>query len=194
MAAMAQSDLSRKAPEETPEGQALLAEQRERRGRGLTAREKRAELIFGGSFIAAAVALILAVPAERALDWPLAALILFVFALASQVRFEVASCYTLPTQLVFVPALFLLPPQAVPVVVALALVIGKAAEVLKWHAPLGRALPAVGDAWFCLGPALIFSLAGSPGPEDGALLLIPAVLAQFATEMTTWYLRERMHG
>ena len=57
-------------------------------------------------------------------------------------RFEVASCYTLPTQLVFVPALFLLPPQAVPVVVALALVLGKAAEVHKWHAPLGRVLPA----------------------------------------------------
>ena len=194
MAAKASSDLPRKAPEETPEGQALLAQQRERRGRGLTAREKRAELIFGGSFLAAAVALILAVPAERALDWPLAAVILFVFALASQVRFEVASCYTLPTQLVFVPALFLLPPQAVPIVVAMALVIGKAAEVLKWHAPLGRALPAIGDAWFSLGPALIFSLAGSPSPEEGALLLIPAVLAQFAIEMATWYFRERLHG
>ena len=194
MAEMAPSDLPRKAPEETPEGQALLAEQRERRGRGLTPRERRAEFIFGGGFVVAAVALILAVPAERALDWPVAALILFVFALASQVRFEVASCYTLPTQLVFVPALFLLPPQAVPVIVALALILGKAAEVHKWHAPVGRVVPAVGDAWFSLGPALIFSLAGSPGPEAGALLLIPAVLAQFGTEMTTWYLRERLHG
>ena len=194
MALTVQQDVPKRAPEETPEGQALLAEQRERRGRGLTARERRAELIFGGSFVAASVALILAVPAERALDWPVAALILFVFALASQVRFEVASCYTLPTQLVFVPALFLLPPQAVPVVVALALVVGKAAEVHKWHAPLGRVFPAVGDAWFSIGPALIFSLAGSPSPENGALLLIPAVLAQFATEMGTWYFRERLHG
>ena len=194
MAGAASSDLPKKAPEETPEGQALLAEQRERRGQGLTGRERRAELIFGGAFVAAAVALILAVPAERALDWPVAAVILFVFALASQVRFEVASCYTVPTQLVFVPALFLLPPQAVPVVVALALLVGKAAEVQKWHAPPSRIFPAVGDAWFSLGPALIFSLAGSPGPEDGALLLIPAILAQFATEMTATYLRERLHG
>jgi hypothetical protein len=194
MAEMVQSDLPRRAPEETPEGQALLAEQRDRRGRGLTGRERRAELIFGGSFVVAALALILAIPAERAIDWPVATLILFALALASQVRFEVASCYTLPTQLVFVPALFLLPPQAVPVVVALAFLLGKAAEVHQWKAPFSRVVPALGDAWFSLGPALIFSLAGSPSPQDGALLLIPAVLAQFALEMGTTYFRERLHG
>src|SRR5687767_13944812 len=108
---MLETDLLRHAPEVTPEGQALLAESRERRARAYTGREWRAEAIIAGSFVLAATALAVAAPAERAFDWPVAAMLLLTLTVATQVRFEVASCYTLPTQIVFVPALFLLPPE-----------------------------------------------------------------------------------
>ena len=190
---MLETDLLRQAPEVTPEGQALLAESRERRERAYTGREWRAEAIIAGGFVLAAAALVLAVPAERAFDWPVAAMLLVCLTAATQVRFEVASCYTLPTQIVFVPALFLLPPETVPILVAAAMVIGKVLEMRDWDAPPSRIFPAIGDAWFAIGPAIVFSLGGSPAPEDGALLLVGALLAQFAVETASSAARERLH-
>ena len=177
----------------TPEGQALLAESRQRRERAYTRRERWAETAIAGAYVLAAAALVVLAPAERAMDWPVAGLVLLCFVLATQVRFEVASCYTLPTQIVFVPALFLLPPESVPLLVAAAMLIGKVAENLRAGISLRRIFPAIGDAWFSLGPAIVFTAAGSPGPIDGALLLIPALLAQFAVETAAAAVREHLH-
>jgi hypothetical protein len=192
MALWAQADVGN-LPETSPEVQALLAESRERRRRRFNSREWRAEILVGGGFVLAALALTLAVPADRALQPSVVALVLVTMALASRVRFEVASCYTMPTQLVLVPALFLLPPQVVPGVVALALAAGKAPELGRSRAPFESILLTLGDSWFTLGPAAVMSLAGSPSPSEGAWLLVPAVLAQFAVESCATAVRERLH-
>jgi HD-GYP domain-containing protein (c-di-GMP phosphodiesterase class II) len=193
MALWAHDDVGN-SPEASPEVQALLAESRERRRRRFTAREWRAEILVGGGFLLAAATLALAAPAERPLHLTAAVLVLVSMALASRVRFEVASCYTMPTQLVLVPALFMLPPQAVPFAVALALAGGKAIELWRGKEPLEGAFLSLGDSWFALGPAAVFALAGSPGPDEGAWLLIPAVIAQFLVESAATAVRERLHG
>jgi hypothetical protein len=193
MALWARADLGN-LPETSPEVQALLAESRERRRRHFSRREWRAEIVVGGAFVLAALALALSVPPDRSLDPVIAALVVLMMALASQVRFEVASCYTMPTQLVLVPALFMLPPQAVPGVVALGLAAGKAPQLFRSRAPLESILLPLGDSWFSLGPAAVMALAGSPGPSDGAWLLVPAVLAQFLVETLATAAREWLHG
>jgi HD-GYP domain-containing protein (c-di-GMP phosphodiesterase class II) len=193
MALWAQTDVG-SSPESSPEVQALLAESRERRRRGFSPREWHAEILVGGGFLLAALALALAVPADRPLQLPVAALVLVSLALAAQVRFEVASCYTMPTQLVLVPALFLLPPQVVPFVVALAFVTGKVAEVGRGRAPIENVFLAPGDSWFSLGPSAVLALAGSPAPIDGAWLMLPAILAQFLVESLATAVREHLHG
>jgi putative nucleotidyltransferase with HDIG domain len=192
MALWPQADLGN-LPETSPEVQALLAESRQRRRRGFSRREWRAEIVVGGGFVLATLALALAVPSSRALDPAAAVLVLVTMALASQVRFEVASCYTMPTQLVLVPALFMLPPQAVPGIVALALAAGKAPALIRSRAPFENILLPLGDSWFSLGPATVLALAGSPGPTEGAWLLVPAVIAQFAVESLATAMRERLH-
>jgi len=84
----------------------------------------------------------------------------------SLVHFEVGSTYTVPLQLAFVPTLFFLPAALVPLCVVAAFLLVKLPEVLSGRKPVGRLLPAVGDSWFAIGPALVFAVA-APGQPDG---------------------------
>ncbi|HKG35899.1 MAG TPA: HD-GYP domain-containing protein [Solirubrobacterales bacterium] len=193
MALWVQTDVGN-SPEASPAVQALLAESRQRRRRGFNRREWRAEFLVGGGFLLASAALLLAVPSERPVDPAVLGLVLVCMTLASRVRFEVASCYTMPTQLVLIPALFLLPPQIVPLVVALGLAAGKSVELWRGSAPFEGAFLAFGDSWFALGPAVVLIAAGSPHPIGGAWVLIPALLAQFLGESSATAVREHLHG
>ena len=141
-------------PEASPEVQALLAKSRSRVKRGLSRRELTAESVVGGLFLLAAMAIAIGFDSGR--DWPaLETIVLFAsLVLATRVIFEVGAVHTYPTQVAFVPALFLLPPEWMPLFVAAALVLGK----LSWT-PTGlspaRSLMALGDSAFTLGPVLV---------------------------------------
>src|SRR5436190_18004837 len=111
------------SPESSPAVQGLLAEARERIPHSLGRREARTELWVGGAFAVAAVALAVALPTDRPLDWVDAVLATLVLAITSRVVFEVGSCSTMPTQLVFVPMLFIIPPELVPLFVAAGLAV-----------------------------------------------------------------------
>ena len=82
--------------------------------RAVAARERRAELIVGGTFAAAAVLIAALVTTDPPLDWTAAILATLALAASSLVVFEVGSVYTFPTQVAFVPMLFVLPPELVP--------------------------------------------------------------------------------
>jgi putative nucleotidyltransferase with HDIG domain len=111
------------------------------------------------------------------------ALLVLAAALLGRLEFEIGAGYTVPTQLVFVPMLFVLPHAVVPAAVAAALLLDRVPAVLsrRWHPQ--RLLTAVGDAWFAVGPALVFELAdaGAPSLGDWPLYLL-ALLAQFACD------------
>lgn len=181
--------------ESSPHVQRLLADARGRIPLALARRERRAELLVGGAFIAAAVALALLVPTDRPLDWGIALLSVLLLAASSRVVFEVGSCYSMPTQLAFVPMLFLLPPELVPLLVAAGLGLGKLSEAVTGDLAPPRIALAFGDAWFAVGPALVFALADAPVPGEAAFLLYPlALAAQFLVESLASRARELLRG
>ena len=68
------------------------------------------------------------------------------FALASRVEFEVGSGFGVPTELVLVPMLFLLPPELVPLLVAVGFTLAWLLQYLRGAAPLGRIAIPIGNA------------------------------------------------
>src|SRR5690349_21173167 len=143
----------------------LLEESIERRKSALDRRERLGFPFFAGGFLIAALALGLTAPADRAFSPVVAAV--FVVALAAVARVELwgGSGMFLPTQIVFVPMLLLLPTPLVPLFVAAGLVLAKAWRAIEGQAALGRSALALADAWFSLGPALVLVLLGAQTPD-----------------------------
>jgi diguanylate cyclase (GGDEF)-like protein len=165
----------------------LLERWRPYDARSLTRRELRIELLAASSVVAVAVAMPLLFAGERALD-PWVALALIVsYALASRVHLYLGAGSAVPTQLVLVPMLFLLPPAIVPACVAIALVAADAVDRPQ------RILASVADAWHAVGPALVFAAAGAPDPELAAAgVLALAFAAECATDLLTATARESL--
>jgi diguanylate cyclase (GGDEF)-like protein len=165
----------------------LLERWRPYDARSLTQRELRIELLAASSVVVVAVAMPLLFAGERALD-PWVALALIVsYALASRVHLYLGAGSAVPTQLVLVPMLFLLPPAVVPACVAIALVAADAVDRPQ------RILASVADAWHAVGPALVFAAAGAPDPELAAAgVLALAFVAQCATDLLTATARESL--
>ncbi len=173
-----------------PDVERQLQDSRRRETRPLAGRERTGEVIVSGAFLAAAVALVVLAPPQRELSLPLAATLVVAYAVASRVKFEVGPCYTVPTQLLLVPMLFALPVAAVPLLVALGNVMGDVPDHLRGRHP-SRALISIGDAWYAVGPALVFIATGvdSPSLQDWPIY-VGALGAQFAFDVASTTPRE----
>ncbi len=156
--------------------------------------ERRGELVVGGSFMCAALALALTGSGGRSLSLPLAALYVLSLAVAGHIRIDVGSGFTVPTQVVFVPLLFAVPVALVPLLVVLALVLGMLPAVLRRRVSPSRLLSVPANSWFALGPTLVLLLAGEPGPDAVPGVLLLALLAQFAGDFLASTIRERLCG
>ncbi len=165
-----------------------------RQGRRMELAERRGELVVGGSFMCAALALALTGSPPRPLTLATAALYVLSLAAAGHVRIDVGSGFTVPTQAVFVPLLFAVPVTLAPLLVALALALGMLPAVLQRRVSPTRLLSVPANSWFALGPALVLLLAGEPGPDAAAGVLLLALLAQFAGDFAASAVRERLCG
>jgi HD-GYP domain-containing protein (c-di-GMP phosphodiesterase class II) len=87
-----------------------------------------------------------------------------VFALVSQVRFEVGSGLAMPTQLALVPMALALPARALPLAVASGLLLGWLPQLASGGLPLGRLPVVVLNSWYVVGPAAVLLAAGDPEP------------------------------
>lgn len=112
-----------------------------------------------------------------------------------RLEFEVGSAFTVPTQLLFVPMLFVVPPTVVPLAVASALLVERLPverlpAILAGRYHPQRVVMVLGDAWFSVGPALVFTLAhlGPPSLSDWPFYLL-ALAAQFAGDLGGFLLR-----
>src|SRR5262249_32878270 len=105
------------ASELDPVAERLLKESRERTRAGAGAREWIVRCLFAVGFLVVAVPLAVFTSTARS---PSLLLLLLVgaFAVSSRIQFEVGSGSTIPTELVFVPMLFMLPAGLVPIAVA----------------------------------------------------------------------------
>src|SRR5688572_26403049 len=158
--------------------------------RRLSARERRVESALALSFLATAAGLLVAWPAH----WrdPSAALLLVAtYAMVARVRFQVGPGLARPTELVFVPMLFLLPAPAVPLLVAAGCVLSELPEVVSRRSHTERLLVAVADSWHAVGPAIVVGVLAPQGlaqPEVSVFAL--ALLAQFGGDFLASTLRE----
>ena len=141
---------------ETPDTESLLIAERDRHTERKRARRLlNTEAIGAGVFLAVAIPLAVLAPWNRPLS-PVAVLTtVVVFLISAQVTFPVGSARTRPTQLAFVPMLFLLPAPLVPLVAAGCLLLDLWPHVLRGDLTLARGLARIGDSMYALGPALL---------------------------------------
>ena len=174
-----------------------MAEARDRLGERLNAKERRAGIIVGGTFVLAVVALLAWFPPSAG-DWDtrLAVTSMVALAVALRVEFDIGSGITVPSQLAFIPLLFAVPPALVPVAVVVAWAAAKLVDVVRGELRPVRLLGIFANAWFSVGPALVFALAAPDSPQDvTALVLSAALAAQFALDFGASSLREALvHG
>ncbi len=154
----------------------LLEGSWERRERRASERELLVEAGAAALFLVAAAA-VLRAGGVAGLRLEVAVLLTVVYAVVGRIEFPVGTGYVVPTQLILVPMLLMLPPAVVPVAVAAGLVSGNAADAALGRIPPRRVLSAVPDAWHALGPALVLLLAGSPSIGFDQLPLLAGAFA-----------------
>ncbi len=158
----------------------------------MVAPQRRAELIVGGGFVAAAGTLALLSTGNRGISLPLVALYVVSIAVLSRLRFDLGAGFTVPTEVLFVPMLFALPAALVPLLVALALGLGMAPAILRGHKPVSGLLTVPTNSWFALGPALVLTLAHDTNPGGRSAILICALLAQLLCDFVANAALERL--
>lgn len=149
-------------------------ESRERRGsqRELTV-EAAAAILFGS---VAAALLVLSGGAD-AVRPGTACVLIGAYAVVARVEFPVGAGLVIPTQLVLVPMLVIMPPGVVPLAVAVALVLSALPDWARGRAAGRRVLAAVPDAWHAVGVAGVLLAAGSPDIGPSRIPLVAAALA-----------------
>ncbi|MDX6704865.1 MAG: hypothetical protein QOI48_711 [Solirubrobacteraceae bacterium] len=152
--------------------------------------------VVSATLALAAAGLLFAFGHRGAVDPVDFALLVLATAVLGRLEFEVGSGFTVPTQLAFVPMLFVLSPAVVPLAVIAAAVLDRVPDLLRgrWHPQ--RLLLSVGDAWFAVGPALVFVLAGinRPSLADWPIFVL-ALGAQLAGSLAASTLSEwTAHG
>jgi putative nucleotidyltransferase with HDIG domain len=156
----------------------------------LPARELRAELAFGALLLAAVAALAVIAPSGREVSVLGAAGLVVAYAIAQQVRFHVGAGYTVPSQLVLMAMLVLVPPALVPLLVSAGLLVGRLPRYVRGEVHPTRMIFVLPDAWHALGPALVVAAFAPthPGLEDWPVLAL-AVAAQVAFDAGSSMLR-----
>jgi HD-GYP domain-containing protein (c-di-GMP phosphodiesterase class II) len=186
-----ESGVALRSPE--VDADALIERSRERAATPLGDRDRLASLLLGGSFLAVSIAL--AALAESSRHAGPATIVVFVaaYAVASRIDFEIGTGSAVPTQLVLVPMLALLPVQYVPLCVLAGLLLGELPEYARQHIPLDRSVLRFVNSWHAVGPALVLVAAGQPAPTLRHLPVYAAALAaQFAFDFASTALRDRL--
>jgi putative nucleotidyltransferase with HDIG domain len=170
--------------------QRLLEGALTRRGERLLAREQIVDGAFAAAFFVVAVLFAWFAPADRHLDVGLAVALVAAYALVARAEFPGGAGFGVPTQIVLVPMLLLLPTPSVPLLVALALLLTTSIDTLKGRVGRDRMLLSLADAWFALGPAIVLVLGDAQTPEwSDWPVYVAALAAQIVLETLVFALR-----
>jgi HD-GYP domain-containing protein (c-di-GMP phosphodiesterase class II) len=173
--------------------EALIEDMRARRSARLRTRELWANVFPGLGFLVAATAFATFYDAVRDVSALTLAALVVAYALSYRIEFEVGSGLAVPTQLVFVPMLFVLPLDVVPFAVATGIMLANVAEIAEGKIHAERVFVRLGNAFYALGPVLVLGLAG-PGPVDLGdwPVYVLALAAQFAFDFASAAAHERI--
>jgi diguanylate cyclase (GGDEF)-like protein len=177
-----------------PATDALIAQSRARLPERLSRRDRLVSGLLAAAFLTTGVALAVSTPTGGRHPGPV---LVLAFAAAyvacSRIEFEVSSGSGVPTMLVLVPMLFVLPPGWAPLVVAAGLLAGGAWEWRRGALHPERGLVLLSGGWHSVGPALVLSLAGAPAAKLGDWpVYVAALAAQFGFDFASAALRERI--
>ncbi len=154
------------------------------RGRHSDARRARRLLIteagVAALFIAAAGSFAVFASATRTLSVSALAVTVVAYLIAGRVQYPVGSSWTAPTQLVFVPMLFVLPTPYVPLIVAACSVADRLPAAVRGPVAPTRLLARIGDSFYALGPALVLVVFGA---QDFSWDRWPVLLLAFAAQI-----------
>ncbi len=166
-----------------PDEQRVIEERRARRLQRLAHRELVSIGVLAGGFLVAAVSTALLLPSDRSPALPAVVVLVLAYAAAFRLDFEIGTGSAVPTELIFVPMLFVLPIGLVPLAVAAGTVLGSLHECVRGQLRLARVPVRIVNAWYSLGPVLVLGLAGERAPQlsDWPLYVL-ALISQFAVE------------
>jgi putative nucleotidyltransferase with HDIG domain len=183
--------MSTAAPALDPDAQRVIEEQRARRLRRLATRDRATLVVSVLAFLATAGLLAAFLPSQRAPSLGTVALLVGAYALAFRLDFEVGTGSAVPTQLILVPMLFVLPVGLVPLAVAAGIAAASLVDWLRGSLHLERVFLRLVNSWHAVGPALVLGLApeGTPNLARWPLYL-GALGAQFAVDYTSSAARE----
>jgi HD-GYP domain-containing protein (c-di-GMP phosphodiesterase class II) len=172
---------------------ALIEQSRHLAAAPLGDRDRLASLLLAVPFLIVSVSLaMLAHSSRQAGLWTF---VVFIgsYALASRIDFEIGTGSAVPTQLVLIPMLALLPVQAVPLCVLVGLLLGGLPDYIRGRVPVDRSVLRFVNSWHAVGPALVLIAAGQPEPTPRNLGIYGAALvAQFAFDFGSTALRDRL--
>ena len=172
---------------------ALVGAARERKAKPLSSHERFAGAVMASSFVLAAGVTLFVVPWEPAANPVLIAVLVGLYAVVSRIDFEIAQGYASPSQLVFVPMLFLAPLPLVPVLVATGFFLGRLRQRLRSN-DWGHALSALPGSWFALGPVWVLAVFAPSGPPsfDSIEIYALALVAELVTNTGAAVMQERL--
>jgi diguanylate cyclase (GGDEF)-like protein len=155
-------------------------------------REWLVESVAATSFLVAAVALFDLAPSVRAFDPVLALTLLGLYAFTSRIiKFPIGAGYVVPSSLVLVPMLLVLPPAAVPLLVAGGMVLGALGELIARRTRPELLFFSIADAWHSIGPAFVLAVFGPGRGTPGLVALyIAAFAAGCVVDLVTATMRE----
>ena len=174
-----------------PAAERLLHESRARRPQPLSTRELRSEALVALLLVPAVILIAVMFDDPRSFNFGYAAAFTIAFAVTARVRFSIGPGYTTPVQLVFFPMLFFLPADVVPICVAIGYMLAKLPDAFAGRFHSDRVPAAAADAWFAVGPAIVFAAANVGPPSwDDAPIYLGAVFAQMAFDIAASTARE----
>jgi HD-GYP domain-containing protein (c-di-GMP phosphodiesterase class II) len=175
-----------------PAVERLLEDARERLPRALDHRDKVVEVVLAILFLAVAIPLASRASLDSTAIGP-AVVLVVAYAIASRVEFALGAGYGVPTQVVFVPMLFVADPAIAPALVAGAFVLGTLTLHLRGRVRADRVLLAAGNAWYAIGPAVVLTLAGTGSARWADWpIYVAALAAQFVVDGVVSTIRGRI--
>jgi diguanylate cyclase (GGDEF)-like protein len=170
----------------------LLEDSWDSRSRVADARELSVEAVGAALFLCFAAPLAASGFSDHPVKPLLAVALVALYAIASRlIKFPIGAGYVVPTYLVLVPMLLLLPPGVVPLLTAAGLLAGTLAQVAGGRSEASKALSSIPDAWHSLGPATVLVLAGPVHGVAAAGVYLLAFGAGCLIDLVSATIRER---
>jgi len=167
-----------------PGAEETVGEHRSARTGGLGRREAIAVAVVGGGFAVASLLAFVLVPWNRHATPATLALYLAVYTIVSRVEFEVFTGGSVPSELVLVPMLFVLPLRTVPLVVAAGLLLAAGIDAVRRSGSLARVPISLIGACHVIGPVLVIWLADAKSIVWWSWpIYLLALVAQFVVEL-----------